>query len=202
MVFNLPSLSFAIQNIPREDFAINDGYFPLDLERWRVFDAFQTALPGTAASDDLGLYGGTHGTDVPYIGTGDFKATAITRKARITFRVPAQFVANQGAMKIVAYAGMKTTVAGTSCTLAFSAYKASGSVITGANLVTTPATDINSLSWANKEFAIDPTVLGTTDTILPGDDLDILATIAGVDAATATAVIAGFRAALVCSVRG
>ena len=169
------------------------------LESLRVFDAFATLLPGTPAADDLGLVGGTFGTDVPFASTGDVKAAGCTRKARFTIQLPAEYVTGQSAF-IRANAGMKTTIADGSATIDFSAYLmgtgTSGSVVSGSDLVTTAAQSINSLTWANKDFALDPTDLAA------GSRLDVLMTITVVDTATPTAVIAGARPDFACSIKG
>ena len=47
----------------------NNAVYPLQATDWRVWNAFHTVLPGTPASDDLGLIGGTFGTGVPSIQT-------------------------------------------------------------------------------------------------------------------------------------
>lgn len=152
-------------------------------EAWRVWDAFATNLPGTAASDDLALVGGTFGTNAPSIQAGDLKAAgATTRRARAVWQIPYSFVTG-GTLTIRAHAGMKTTVADASCTIDFEAYRSNLEDGVGADLVTTSATTINSTTEADKDFTVD------TTTLLPGDYLDIRMTIVCTDAATATAVI-------------
>jgi hypothetical protein len=150
----------------------------------RIWDAFQTPIT-TAASDDLGLStGGTYGTNAPYISAGDLKAAgATTRRARFLFTVPLNYVAGQS-LRFVAYAGMVTTVADTSCTVDFEAYVLDkDATVGGSDLVTTSATTINSLVFSAKNFDLTATAL------IPGDVLDVRVSIACTDAATATAVI-------------
>ena len=161
----------------------NFASYSVDLVNLRVWDAFQTAL-GTAASDDLGVATGTFGTGLPYVSTGDLKAAgATTRRARFVFQLPAEYVAGES-VRITANAGMVTTVADTSCTLDFEAYKSNRDTTkTGSDLVTTSATTINSLTFAAKDFDITATSLS------PGDILDVRVSIACTDAATVTAVI-------------
>src|SRR5690606_29119544 len=70
--------------LSRSNFATNRGdvfIIPMD-EGWRVHDAPGTALPNTAASDDLGLVVGPFGTVTPTLQTSDAKATTITQYAR------------------------------------------------------------------------------------------------------------------------
>lgn len=152
-------------------------------EAWRVWDAFQTNLPGTAATDDLALIGGTFGTNAPSIQAGDLKAAgSTTRRARCVVWVPPNFVTG-GTFKIRAHAGMKTTAADTTCTIDFEAYRSSLEDGVGSDLVGTTATSINSTSEADIDFTVDST------TLLPGDYLDIRMTIICNDGATVTAVI-------------
>ena len=190
--------SFSLPIIAREDLEQNaNKLFEIAPRSLFVFDS-GAALPTAGTADDLGFYQGTHGSAFPYVGTGDFKATSITRKARFTFTLPPEYVSD-GAVFIRFRAGMVTTVAGTSCTIDAEAFKASttaGATVSGSDLITTTATTINSLTWANIDFSVTQTGL------VAGDELDVLITIAGVDAATATAVIAGFRAFVGCTIRG
>lgn len=169
--------------IERTKLATESKKINIPLELLRVHDAFQTSLPTTAATDDLGLIIGTFGTDAVVVQSSDGKATTITQYGRFLFRLPENYV-DGGAISIAAHAGMKTTVSDTTATIDFQAYKkdvATGLV--GADLVTTSATTINSLATAAKEFVITPTGL------VNGDELDIRVTIAITDGATATAVI-------------
>lgn len=155
----------------------------IPLEMLRVHDAFQTSLPTTAASDDLGLIIGTFGTDAVVVQTSDSKNLSTTQRARFSFRLPDNYVAGQ-AISVAAWAGMKTTVASGSATIDFEVYKKDDSTgLVGSDLCTTSATTINSLTAANKEFTVTPTG------VQPGDELDIRVTIAIVDLGTATAVI-------------
>ena len=163
---------------------------------WRVWDAFQTVLPGTSATDDLGLYGGTFATASPSIRTYDVKTLTTTLYARTTLWLPPEYVAGE-TVTLRFHAGMITTVAGTSCTIDAQCYESDKESGIGADLVTTAAQSINSLTLADKDFTVTPTTLS------PGDILDLRIAISVVDAATGTAVIStvGF-AALLCDIRG
>lgn len=155
----------------------------IDLTDWRVWDAMATALPGTSASDDLGLVGGTFGTNSPSIQTSDLKAAgATTRYARVTLSLPHTYVAGQS-VTIRAHAGMKTTVADASATIDFEVYRADDEGGIGSDICATAAQSINSLTLADKDFSITPT------TLLPGDTLDIRMAVTVTDAASVTAVI-------------
>lgn len=158
--------------------------FPVPFTDLRVHDALQTPLPGTSASDDLGLYGGTFGTSQPLIRTYDVKAAgATTLYARTLLRLPAEFQAAE-TIKLRIGAGMVTTVAGTSATVGVAAYKVGKDNSLGSDLSATSAQSINSLTFANKDFTI------TSSGLSPGDVLDVRIAIAVNDGASATAVIA------------
>ena len=155
----------------------------IPLELLRVHDAFQTDLPTTAASDDLGLIIGTFGTDAIVVQTSDLKNTTGTQRARFRYRLPHNYVSGQ-LISVVAWAGMKTTVANGTATVDFEVYKKNDSTgLVGSDLVSTSATTINSLTAADKAFVIDPTGLAA------GDELDVRVTIAITDSGTGTAVI-------------
>ena len=191
--------SYNLPVIPREDLEQDaNKLFEIPPRTLFVFDS-GAVLPAAGASDDLGFYQGTHGTNFPYVGTGDIKTLgATTRKARFTFTLPPEYVSD-GALFIRFKAGMVTTVADTSCTIDAAAFKASataGGVITGADRVSTSATSINSLTWDDIDFALDQSGF------VAGDEIDVLVTIAGVDAASGTAVIGAFRAFVGCTIRG
>ncbi len=162
----------------------NNARFKLLPTDWRVWDAMQTNLPGTSATDDLALVGGTFGTAAPSIQTSDMKALgSVTRKARMSVRLPHTYVAGQS-VTIRAKCGMITTVADVAATIDFSAYRAGDDLTIGSDLVTTAAQSINSLTYADKDFVLDAA------TLAPGDTIDIQMSVLVNDAATATAVIA------------
>lgn len=60
----------------------------------RVFDAFITFLPSTAATDDMALIGGTHGSAAPQLeGVLATGSATETQKCRFVFSLPAEYVA-------------------------------------------------------------------------------------------------------------
>lgn len=165
--------------------------FPIPLTDFRVWDAMQTLLPGTPSSDDLGLVGGTFGTATPSIRTEDLKTLGATNKrARVLVQLPWEYQAGE-TITLRAKVGMITTVAGTTATVDFEAYKlqADPDDAIGSDLVTTAATTMNSLTFADIDFVVNPSGLS------PGDILDIRLTIAVNDGASATAVVAGLTSA-------
>lgn len=171
--------------------------FALPLENFRVWDAYGTLL-GTPANDDLGITAGAFGTGTPYITGGDVKTLTTTRRARTTFVVPHNYITTK-TLVITLAAGMLTTVAATSCTVDVEVYRFDENTLqSDGDFISTAAQSINSLSFADKDFAV--TLAGEIE---PGSTLDIRVSISSVDAATGTAVIPAIAAASVrCTTRG
>lgn len=171
--------------------------FPIPLTEFRVWDAMATLLPSAGANDDLGLVGGTFGTATPSLRTQDCKTLTNSNYARVLVQLPWEYVAGES-VTIRVKAGMITTIAGTSAHLDCEAYKLQEDPddAIGSDLVSTAQTVMNSLTFANIDFAVTPTSLS------PGDILDVRIKTAIVDGATGTAVIAGITSVkLLCDVR-
>lgn len=175
----------------------NLAIFPVPLTSLRVWDAMQTTLPGTAATDDLAIIGGTFGTAPPMIQAGDLKnAGATTRYARFEVRLPECYQAAETVVLSLS-AGMKTTVASVSCTVDIECYRLDKISGIGSDLCATSAISINSLTFAARDFTI------TSASLSPGDMLDVRVTIACNDSATATAVTPTIAAIdLLCDIKG
>lgn len=172
--------------------------FPIPLTSLRVHDAYQTVLPGTAASDDLALLGTAFGTSAPTVVTSDLKATTGTQYARFEAMLPECYQAGQTVV-LRAFAGMKTTQSDGTATIDFVAYKKTGDGgITGGDIVATAATSINdSTTNSARDFQV------TASTLSPGDILDCRVAIAITDSATGTAVIGEIDyLALCCDIKG
>ncbi len=151
--------------------------------QWRVHDAMQTVLPGTAANDDLEMNSGTFGTSPATIQTGDLKgAGATSRYARTLVQLPPEYVAAE-TVELRVRAGMLTTISDTTATIDFEVYELDLDQTVSADLNATAATTINSTTAADVDFAITATSLAA------GDFLDIRMHIAINDGATGTAVI-------------
>lgn len=133
--------------------------------------------------DDLAISSGAFATGLPYIHTGNLKsAGSVTRYARTMFTIPPEFVP-AGAFQFRFASGMLTTVADTSATIDCECYKTARSTLkSGSDLVTSAASSINSLSFAEKSFDV------TSTGLIAGDVLDIRVTIATNDSGTVTVV--------------
>ena len=132
----------------------------VDLTDLRVWNAFATNLPGTAATDDLGLVtlASTVGTDWDVaVQTSDLDniGTGVPFYAAFVHTLPATYVSG-GAISVVINCGMITSVAGTSCTIDVQAFLLRAPA---ADLCITAAQDMNSLTAANKTFVCTPTGL-------------------------------------------
>jgi len=159
-----------------------NAIFPINLMDLRVWDAIQTNLPGTAATDDLSLVGVTFGATAPVVSAGDCKALgATTRYARFQMQLPECYDSGE-TVTLSLSAGMKTTVASVSCTVDVECYKIDKISGIGADICATAAMTINSLVFAAKSFTI------TSSGLVAGDVFDVRVTIACNDAATVTAV--------------
>jgi hypothetical protein len=171
--------------------------FPVPFTSLRVWDAYATNLPGTAANDDLALTGGTFGTAPPVIDAGDLKAAgATTRYARFQVIIPECYDSAE-TITLSLSAGMVTTVADTSCTLDVEVYKLDKETGIGSDLCSTSAVSINSLTFADFSFTI------TSSSVVAGDVMDVRIAIACNDAATGTAVTPTIAAIdLLCDIKG
>lgn len=178
-----------LAQIPNVEYAIT----PFD---WRIWDS--GALLGTAAADDLGIVYGTFGTGVYTVQAGDLKAAgATTRRAVIQLRLPETYDDGQ-TVTVRLRAGMKTTVADTSCTIDLEGYECGTSgLVSGSDLVTTAAQNMNSLTAADFSFTVTP------DSLVAGDVVEFRVSITCTDGATGTAVIPClWRSALLYDLRG
>lgn len=154
---------------------------PIRLSELKVWNAMATNLPAAAADDDLGLTTGTPGTNSLQVDAGDVKTLNSSRKAAFELIVPDNYDDGQS-FELRLRAAMETNVADTSCTIDVEAWKPNGSGGVGSDLVITSAQDMNSLTPADFDFAIDASNLD------PGDKLEVVVTIAYNDSATGTAV--------------
>ena len=151
-------------------------------ESWKVWDDMDSPLPSTPANDDLGIIGGTFGTDSPSVQTEDLKAAGATNKyARCTFALPPEYVAGE-TVQIRFHCGMLTTAADASATIDVEVYESDLEAGIGADLCATAAQSCNSTTLADKTFTI------TSTTLAAGDLLDVRVTMAINDAATGTEV--------------
>ncbi len=168
---------------------------------WRIWDSYHTNLPGTAATDDLGLIGGTFATNAPSLQTEDLKsesANPTNNFARCMMTLPPEYVAAE-TVKIRFTAGMKTTLSDGTALLDCIVHESDLDDTVSADLVTTSATDMNFLvpAMATIDFDVTATAL------VAGNILDIRVGTAINDGSGATAVIGYIGGAwLMCDIKG
>lgn len=155
-------------NLPRASL-IQDITQPYELKLvdFRVWDAIQTSLPGTASADDIGIGTGTIGTALPYLRSPELNGGAGngTYYARITFMLPPEYVTGQ-TITFRFTAGMLLAVAATTATVDVQGYlSADTTLVTGVDLVTTSAQSCNSVTFANYDFTVTPTLLAAGNTL-------------------------------------
>lgn len=156
--------------------------YVVPLTSLRVHDAFATNLPGTAASDDLALIGGTFATNSPTVQTSDSDDTSVTQYARFMWALPPEYPASEDVILRI-NAGMNTSVASSSATVDAVVYRADDTGGIGSDLCATSAQSINNTTNADKDFTI------TDSTLNPGDVLDVRLVIAITDSGAGTACI-------------
>lgn len=162
---------------------------------WRTYNAMGTNLPGAAAGDDLGLVGGTHGTNHVSIQAGDVGEANSTRYARAVIPMPWEYVAAQSAT-LRFYAGCLTAAADTTCTLDIEAYIMDGDNTVGADVASAAvANNMNSAVFTNVDFSLTATNLS------PGTELDVKLSIDYEDGATAVVTPCIGKVQLLCDVR-
>lgn len=156
--------------------------FVIDLTQMKVHDARATNLPAAAANDDMGIITGTPGTDAPTLQGVDFGGGSTDEKAAFAFALPPSYVAGSP-ITVRVKAGMVTGVSDGTATVDVEAWKRDGTGAAGADLCSTAAQSINSLTAANKDFTITPTGL------VAGDVLDVRLSFGGSDVGNAVVMI-------------
>lgn len=173
--------------------AIAAGTVDIPLTDAHTWDALATNIPAAAANDDLALVTGTTGTDAPSLQAGDIKTTDSERYAGFLVRLPMWY--NPGStVKIRLSAGMKTTVADTSCVLDLNVYTvdyANNDLTVSGDLCETAAQSMNSTTFANLDFTIDDDAAGYV--LAPGSILQVKVIADYTDGSTGTAVIPTIR---------
>jgi len=144
--------------------------FTIPMSAWREHDDYATNLDGTPVGGaHLGCVGGTHGTNAPSLKTDDCGGNGAEEHfyARAEIPLPWEYVAAQ-TVTIRVHAGMLTTVCSESATVDLQVYKSGEDSTSTGDLYAGAAKDMNSLVFADLDFAL------TATTLSPGDLLDVL----------------------------
>lgn len=176
----LESAAAVLGSVARSGGITQDDLQPyaIPLTEGRIWDAPMSPAATTATSDDLAVIVGTFLSTCPILKTSDGKATTVTQKVRYRWAVPIEYVAGQ-TLTLRLNCGMVTTVSDGTATVDAQVARAADPTV---DICATAAQSINSLTAANKDFTLTPT------SVVPGDILDIVLTIAITDSATGTAV--------------
>lgn len=143
-------------DIARSKLAQDVKTYTVPLTSCCVWDAMATNLPDTAASDDMALITGTPGTDVPTLQGVDFGGTSTDEKCAFEFVLPAEYdAANTITLRI--RAAMLTTVSDGTATIDANCYTSNRDGVASADLVTTAAQSMKTLTPANYDFTVTPT---------------------------------------------
>jgi len=170
--------------------------YMIPLTSFRVHDAVQTLLPSAGANDDLGLVTGTLGTETSHLSANDLGAAgATTRYARAMVQLPPEYD-DAETVNLRVSAACQTAVSDTTCTVDFQAYSADDDLTVSADLVTTAATSMNSVTFANYDFVV------TATSLVAGKWLDIRVSMICNDAATAVVEPTIASVYLLCDIRG
>ncbi len=141
---------------------------------WRVWDALHTNLPGTAATDDLALIGGTFGSASPSIRSVDFGATSTTAYARVQIPLPWEYEDGQS-VTLRFHTGMLTNIADDYAKLDVVCYETDEELGISADICYTAEQSVNSLTMADIDFVI------TATSLVAGDLLDVRIKVTGND---------------------
>ena len=157
--------------------------FNIPWSYFRVWDAYHLLPVSTAAADDLALITGTWLTNAASLNAGSVQNTNSIR--RIGFMVPIPDNYQDGeTVTLRIRAGMVTTIASASCTVDVEAIVRTGTgSAASADLVTTAAQGMNSLTAGDYDFQLNPALID------PGMLLEVRLSISYNDVATGTNVI-------------
>jgi hypothetical protein len=172
-------------DIARSKLAQDVKTYTIPLTSCRIWDAMATSLgvaAGAPSADDMGLITGTPGTAVPTLNSIDWKGTSPTEKCAFEFVLPAEYdAANTITLRI--RAAMLTTVSDGTATIDANCYASNRDGVASADLVTTVAQNMKTLTPANYDFTVTPTGRAA------GDRLVFVLTFGGTDTGAAGEMI-------------
>lgn len=136
--------------------------YAVPLNELRIWNDFDSFLPETAATDDLGFTEGTYATSAPSLTSIDFKAASTEAFGRVQVPVPADYVAGQPITVVLNVTADSDASVGQAVDVVV--------VRTAA-----PSTDICATGDLNVDgyTADDVTFTITPTNVVPGDILDI-----------------------------
>lgn len=178
----MATLSSSISGFTRSDLTTESKEFPIPFTSCKVWDAPQTNLPATAATDDAALVVGTPGTNALTIQGLDPGGTTTASKFTFEFTMPPEYVA-AGNAAIRVKGKCTTSIADNSCTVDFNVYRDAGDGTVGADIMASGPFSINNTTAVQSDMTI------TASSLNPGDKLIVVGIIAGTDVANAAAIV-------------
>ncbi len=174
--------------------------YVIDLTQCRVHDDFGVILPNAGLTDDLGLVGGSFGTNAPSLQTEDLKAAGATlNRAAFTFALPPEYVAGETVL-VRFRVGMITNVADVDATLDIECYSNDEDNTVSADLAAAAVAD-NMNTLIASVVTIDFTI--TNAALSPGTVLNVRVSTSVNDGATGTAVIGCItKISVLCDTQG
>lgn len=121
------------------------------------------ALPASPDSTTLGISAGSFGTNSPMLESSSTNNTSDSEFARGSFKLPVEYVAGQTIT--LRMRARVTATRDTSATLDAILYKGDEEGGIGSDLITPGAQSINSTSFADIDFVVDPSGLVAGDTL-------------------------------------
>jgi len=144
-----------------------DQPYYLNLADFRVHDAPHTLLGNTGATDDLGIFDGTYGTQGITLQSEDMgEAGAVVYYGRSFFTLPPEYV-DASPVTVRVHCGVLTAVCDQSAAVDLNVYIDDRENAEGSDLYTGDAVSCNSTTLADKDFDL------TSTDLLPGSLLDL-----------------------------
>ena len=172
-------------DIARSKLAQDVKTYTVPLTSCRIWDAMATSLgvaAGSPSADDMGLITGVPGTAVPTLNSIDWKGVSPTEKCAFEYVLPAEYdAANTITLRI--RAAMLTTISDGTATIDANCYASNRDGVASADLVTTVAQNMKTLTPANYDFTVTPTGRAA------GDRLVFVLTFGGTDTGAAGVMI-------------
>lgn len=138
---------------------------------WQIFRkataSYSLNLSATATDPDFGITAGNIGGNSPSLRSQAASGAAKVARTRFSVALPPEYVAG-GAITLRIHTRTSPLAAGTATsTVDLQVYESDKEAGISSDLCATGAQDINSTTWADKDFTITPTALA------PGDLLDM-----------------------------
>jgi hypothetical protein len=154
--------------VARSKLALETKTYTIPITSCRVWDSMALLLGATAGSpsaDDMGIITGVPGTAVPTLNSIDWKGTSPTEKCAFEFPLPAEYD-DAKTITLRVRAAMLTTVSDGTATIDAQCYASNRDGVASADLVSTAAQSMKTLTPANYDFVVTPTSRAAGDRLV------------------------------------